>query len=120
MVRAIREIAQVHKRLAAIKAEIEELANGELSRLMKQVEEAATGGRTCLPRSPGKSTRELKRRKHDSKRFPNGGTPMNADSDPTSRSISVRRCRGIASRQSNSLVARFKDIAELGTPKLIS
>ena len=48
LVRAIREIAQVHTRLAAIKAEIEELANGELSCLMKQVEEAAMGGRDLL------------------------------------------------------------------------
>jgi hypothetical protein len=48
LVRAIREIAQVHKRLAAIKAEIEELAQGELSRLMKQVHGAATSGRDLL------------------------------------------------------------------------
>ena len=48
LVRAIREIAQVHTRLAAIKAEIEELANGELSCLMKQVEEAATRGRDLV------------------------------------------------------------------------
>ena len=44
----IREIAQVHKRLETIKTEIEELANGELSHLMKQVEEAATDGRDLL------------------------------------------------------------------------
>jgi len=48
LVRAIREIAQVHTRLEAIKAEIDELANGELSRLMTQVEEAATSGRDLL------------------------------------------------------------------------
>ena len=48
LVRTIREIAQVHKRLDAIKTEIEELANGELSRLMKQVQEAAASGRDLL------------------------------------------------------------------------
>ncbi len=48
LVRAIREIAQVHKRLEAIKAEIEELAQGELHRLMKQVQEAATRGQDLL------------------------------------------------------------------------
>jgi hypothetical protein len=48
LVRAIREIAQVHKRLEAIKAEIEELSQGELSCLMKQVQEAATAGRDLL------------------------------------------------------------------------
>jgi len=48
LVRAIREIAQVHKRLEAIKAEIEELAQGELHRLMKQVQEAATRGQELL------------------------------------------------------------------------
>ena len=53
LVRAIREIAQVHTRLAAIKAEIEELANGELSRLMKQVEEAAAGARDLLAEIAG-------------------------------------------------------------------
>ena len=53
LVRAIREIAQVHKRLAAINAEIEELANSELSRLMKQVQEAATGGRDFLDEIAG-------------------------------------------------------------------
>ena len=44
----IREIAQVRKRLDAIKAEVEELARGELSRLKKQVEEAATRGQNLL------------------------------------------------------------------------
>jgi hypothetical protein len=48
LVRAIREIAQVHKRLEAIKAEIEELAQGELHRLMKQVQEATTRGQDLL------------------------------------------------------------------------
>lgn len=48
LVRTIREIAQVHKRLEAIKAEIEELAQGELHRLMKQVQEAATRGQELL------------------------------------------------------------------------
>ena len=48
LVRAIREIAQVHKRLGAIKAEIDELAQCELCRLVKQVEEAATAGRDLL------------------------------------------------------------------------
>lgn len=48
LVRAIREIAQVHKRLEAIKAEIEELAQGELHRLMKQVQEAVIRGQDLL------------------------------------------------------------------------
>ncbi len=48
LVRVIREIAQVRKRLAAIKGEIEELARGELSRLKKQVEEAAARGQNLL------------------------------------------------------------------------
>jgi DnaJ-class molecular chaperone len=48
LVRVIREIAQVRKRLGAIKAEVEELARGELSRLKNQVEEAATRGQNLL------------------------------------------------------------------------
>ncbi len=48
LVRVIREIAQVRKRLDAIKAEVEELSEGELSRLKKQVEEAATRGQNLL------------------------------------------------------------------------
>ena len=44
LVRVIREIAQVRKRLDAIRAEIKELARTDLSRLMKQVREAATRG----------------------------------------------------------------------------
>ena len=48
LVRVIREIAQVRKRLAAIKGEIEELARGELSRLKKQVEEVAARGQDLL------------------------------------------------------------------------
>ena len=48
LVRVIREIAQVRKRLDAIKAEAEELARGELSRLKKQVQEAATRGQNLL------------------------------------------------------------------------
>jgi hypothetical protein len=48
LVRVIREIAQVRKRLDAIKAEVEEFALGELYRLKKQVEEAATRGQNLL------------------------------------------------------------------------
>jgi hypothetical protein len=48
LVRVIREIAQVRKRLAAIKDEVEEFALGDLSRLKKQVEEAATSGQDLL------------------------------------------------------------------------
>jgi hypothetical protein len=48
LVRVIREIAQARKRLDAIKAEVEELAGGELYRLKKQVEEAATRGQNLL------------------------------------------------------------------------
>lgn len=48
LVRVIREIAQVVKRLHAIGAEIKELAQTELSRLMKQVREAATNGQDLL------------------------------------------------------------------------
>lgn len=48
LVRVIREIAQVRKRLDAIKAEAEELARGELYRLKTQVEEAATRGQNLL------------------------------------------------------------------------
>lgn len=48
LVRVIREIAQARKRLEAIKAEMEELARVELSRLKKQVEEAATRGQNLL------------------------------------------------------------------------
>jgi hypothetical protein len=48
LVRVIREIAQVRKRLDAIAVEIKELAQTELSRLMKQVREAATHGQDLL------------------------------------------------------------------------
>jgi hypothetical protein len=48
LVRAIRTIALVQKRLAAIKDEIEALRQGELSQLKSQVEEAATAGRDLL------------------------------------------------------------------------
>jgi hypothetical protein len=48
LVRTIREIAQARKRLAAIKTEIEELADVELSRLKRQVEEAAARGQDLL------------------------------------------------------------------------
>jgi DNA repair exonuclease SbcCD ATPase subunit len=55
LVRVIREIAQARKRIAAIKGEIEELGRGELSRLKRQVEEAATRGQDLL----GKIAKEL-------------------------------------------------------------
>lgn len=48
LVRVIREIAQARKRLEAIKTEIEELSQAELSCLKKQVEEAATRGQDLL------------------------------------------------------------------------
>ena len=48
LVRTIREIAQVHRRIEAIKAEIESLAQSELHRLMKQVQEAAMNARDLL------------------------------------------------------------------------
>ncbi len=48
LVRVIREIAQVRKRLDAIKTEIEELSEAELSCLKKQVEEAAARGQDLL------------------------------------------------------------------------
>jgi len=48
LVRVIREIAQARKRLAAIKIEIEELAQGEIASLKKQVEEAALRGQDLL------------------------------------------------------------------------
>jgi len=48
LVRVIREIAQVRKRLVAIKGEIEELGQGELSRLKRQIEEAAARGQDLL------------------------------------------------------------------------
>jgi len=48
LVRTIREIAQARKRLAAIKTEIEELLQGELASLKKQVEEAAARGQDLL------------------------------------------------------------------------
>ena len=53
MVRVIREIAQVRKRLDAIKTEIEELAQAELSRLKKQVEEAGARGQDLLAEIAG-------------------------------------------------------------------
>jgi hypothetical protein len=48
LVRTIREIAQVDKRIDAIKAEVEELLAGELYRLKQQVEEAAARGQNLL------------------------------------------------------------------------
>jgi hypothetical protein len=48
LVRTIREIAQVRKRLDAIKSEIERIAQGELYRLMKQVQEATACGQDLL------------------------------------------------------------------------
>jgi hypothetical protein len=48
LVRVIREIAQARKRLDAIKREVEELAQNELHRLKKQIEEAATRGQDLL------------------------------------------------------------------------
>ncbi len=48
LVRVIREIAQVRKRLDAIKSEVAELEQAELSRLKRQVEEAATRGQNLL------------------------------------------------------------------------
>ena len=53
LVRVIREIAQVRKRLDAIKTEIEELAQAELSRLKKQVEEAGARGQDLLAEIAG-------------------------------------------------------------------
>ena len=53
LVRVIREIAQVRKRLDAIKAEVEEFVRGELYRLKKQVAEAAMLGRDLLAEIAG-------------------------------------------------------------------
>jgi hypothetical protein len=53
LVRVIREIAQVRKRLEAIKAEIEELSQGDLSSLKTQVEEAAARGQDLLAEISG-------------------------------------------------------------------
>ena len=53
LVRAIREIAQVRKRLAAIKTEIEELSRADLAHLKKQVEEAAARGQDLLAEITG-------------------------------------------------------------------
>ena len=54
LVRTIREIAQARKRLAAIKTEIEELLQGELASLKKQVEEAAARGQDLLAEIAGR------------------------------------------------------------------
>jgi hypothetical protein len=54
LVRVIREIAQVRKRLVEIRGEIEELGQGELSRLKKQVEGAAARGQDLLAGIAGK------------------------------------------------------------------
>jgi chromosome segregation ATPase len=54
LVRVIREAAQVRKRLDAIRAEIEELGKAELSRLKKQVEEAASRGQDLLAEIAGR------------------------------------------------------------------
>jgi hypothetical protein len=48
LVRVIREIAQVRKRLEAIKSEIEVITQGELCRLKKQIQEAAARGQDLL------------------------------------------------------------------------
>ena len=53
LVRVIREIAQVRKRLDAIKTETEELSQVELSSLKKQVEEAAARGQNLLAEIAG-------------------------------------------------------------------
>ncbi len=53
LVRVIREIAQVHNRLDAIKTEIEALGQAELSRLKRQVEEAAAHGQDLLAEIAG-------------------------------------------------------------------
>lgn len=54
LVRTIREIAQARKRLATIKSEIEELLQGELASLKKQVEEAAARGQDLLAEIAGR------------------------------------------------------------------
>jgi hypothetical protein len=59
LVRTIREIAQVHKRLEAIKAEAEALAQGELHRLMKQVQEAATRKQDLFAEIAGRLDAEI-------------------------------------------------------------
>ena len=53
LVRVIREIAQARKRLDAIKTEIEELAQAEISRLRKEVDEAAARGQDLLAEIAG-------------------------------------------------------------------
>lgn len=52
LARVIREIAQVRKRLDAIRAETEALAHGELFRLREQVREASAAGRDLLAKIP--------------------------------------------------------------------
>jgi hypothetical protein len=49
----IREIAQAHKRLDAIKSEFEELKRWDLHRLKQQMEEAATRGQDLLAEIAG-------------------------------------------------------------------
>ncbi|MGA2259770.1 MAG: J domain-containing protein [Thermoguttaceae bacterium] len=74
LVRAIREIAQVHKRLEAIKAEIEELARGELHRLMKQVQEAATRGQDLLDEIAGRLDNRIEQARARLKKVSEAGT----------------------------------------------
>jgi hypothetical protein len=54
LVRVIRTIALIQKRLAAITNEIEELLQGELANLKKQVEEAAARGQDLLAEIAGR------------------------------------------------------------------
>ena len=61
LVRTIREIAQARKRLAAIKTEIEELSQGELASLKKQVEEATTREQDLLAEIAGQLDAQIDR-----------------------------------------------------------
>ncbi len=59
LVQAIRTIALVQKRLAAIKDEIEALRQGELSQLKSQVEEATAAGRDLLAEMADRVTERI-------------------------------------------------------------
>ena len=73
LVRVIREIAQVRKRLDAIKAEAEELARGELYRLKKQVEEATTRGQDVLAQIVKQLDDQIEQTKARLNEVPKGG-----------------------------------------------
>jgi hypothetical protein len=74
LVRLIRKIAQVQKRLKTIAVEIEQLSQGDLFKLKKQVDEAQSDGRDLLKELGERLEADINHARDELKRATNKGT----------------------------------------------